>query len=920
MTRRGDGFRRLFRLENAQRDLEDELSFHFASVVEEEMRRGRSRAEAEREARRRFGDEARYRRELRRMDEGTSARRRRSERAEALVTMTRHAWRGIRRTPGLALGIVLAFALGIGANATVFGIVDRLLLSPPPHIVNPEAVKLLIVDRFVSFMGGRTASVSMTWPDYQDLVSLESFETVAAHTSPRELTVGRGEDAERIAASLVTASYWRALGVRPVLGRLFTEEEDRAGAAGTAVLSWGYWQRRFGGSNDVLGETIDFGHGPYTVIGVLPRGFTGVTLVHSDVWLPFLPAGLAIQGDTWMTGRGYYWFGAIARLAPGVTEERALAEASAAHRGGRADDIGQGRYDAEALIVPVSIVPGKAPRRTVNAGEYVVNGPRASWGMESDVALWLAGVSAVVLLIACVNVANLLLARALRQRREVGIRLALGVSRARLLGQTLAEAMLLALAGGLAAVLAARWGGDLLRSALLPGISWEYGATSGRTILVSLGLALLAGLVAALPPAREAARGDVAGALRASAAGITRSANRTRAFLAVTQAALSVLLLVGAGLFLRSLDRVSTQDLGFAADQLTLLQPVFEAGSMQPPDRVRFFDAGIERIRALPGVEAATFTQGIPMWSSYAYSLEAEGLDSIPDHRHGGPYLYNVGSDYLQTFGLRIVRGRGFQESDRLGAPPVAVVNEAFARHLWPGQEALGKCLRIDQDEGEPPVPCTRIIGIAANARRNAVREDPTPQYYVLLRQQLADGNSPEAFVVRSADPRTLDIPAIRRALLQVDPRLRWVEPTPFRELIDPQIRSWKLGATMFTVFGALALLVAAIGLYSVIGFDVAQRTREIGLRAALGADRRRILAMILRRGILIAAAGASLGLLAAAALAPRLGELLFQTSPRDPAILATVALVILAVAILASGIPGWRAARIDPNDALRAE
>lgn len=920
MSESGDRFRRLFRLEDPQRDLEEELSFHFDSVVEEEMRRGRSREEAEREAHRRFGDEARYRKELRRMDTRTSVRRRWRERADALVTTIVHAWRGIRRTPGLAAGIVLAFALGIGANATVFGIVDRLLLSAPPHIVNPDGVKLLVVDRFVSFMNGRVASVAMTWPDYQDLVTLESFESVAAHTSPRELTVGRGEEAERINATLVSASYWHVLGVRPVLGRLFTEEEDRAGAAGTALISWGYWQRRFGGARSVLGETIDFGYGPYTVIGVLPRGFTGVTLSETDVWLPIVTAGLALQGDSWMTGRGYYWFGAIGRLAPGVTEERAMAQASAAHRGGRATEIESGRYDAGALIVPVPIVPGKAPRKTTNAGEYVVNGPRASWGMESDVALWLAGVSAMVLLIACVNVANLLLARAMRQRREVGIRLALGVSRRRLLGQTLMEALLLAFAGGVAALLAARWGGDLLRSTLLPNISWEYGSTSGRTILVSFGLALLAGLVAALPPAREAARGDVAGALRASAAGITRSTNRTRALLAVTQAALSVLLLVGAGLFLRSLQRVTTQDLGFAADELTLLQPVFDAGSMPRPERVRFFEAAVDRLRTVPGIEAASFSQGIPMWTSYAYPLEAEGLDSIPDHRNGGPYVYAAGPDYLETFGLRVVRGRGFEESDRYGAPPVALVNEAFARHLWPGQEALGKCLRIDQDDDEPPVPCTRIVGIVGDVRRNAVREEPTPQYYVLLEQGVLDEPSPEVFVVRSRDAAALDVAAIRRALFQVDSRVRWVEPTPFRELIDPQIRSWRLGATMFTVFGALALLVAAIGLYSVIGFDVAQRTREIGLRAALGADRRRILTMIVRRGVLMAGTGAALGLLAAVMLAPRLGDLLFDTSPRDPVILGAVGLVLVIVACLASGIPGLRATRIDPNDALRAE
>jgi predicted permease len=437
---------------------------------------------------------------------------------------------------------------------------------------------------------------------------------------------------------------------------------------------------------------------------------------------------------------------------------------------------------------------------------------------------------------------------------------------------------------------------------------------------VSLGLAVLAGLIAAIAPAREAARGDVGETLRASAAGITRSTNRTRSMLAMAQAALSVLLLVGAGLFLRSLNRISTQDLGFAADELTLIQPVFDTEGMTPDDRARFFATGIDRLRAVPGVEAITYARGIPMWTSYAYRLTVEGLDSIPNHGNGGPYAYLVGPDYLRTLGLRIARGRGFVEEDRRGAPPVTLVNQAFAQHMWPGQEPLGKCLGIDQRADAPPVPCTRVVGIVANMRRNAVREDPTPQYYVQLEQNIVEGAGPEVFIARAADPAALPIAAVRSALLQIEPRLRWAEPTPYQEIIDPQIRSWKLGATMFTVFGALALLVAAIGLYSVIGFDVAQRTREIGLRAVLGADRQSILAMIIRRGLILAGAGILLGLVTAVAIAPRLGELLYETSPRDPVIFGLAALALVAVAALASGVPAWRAARLDPNAALRSE
>jgi predicted permease len=913
--------RRMLRLRDVERDLDEELRFHFESVVEELMRGGRSRGEAEEEARRRFGDEDRYRRELTRIDHGASVRLRWSERWDAIRQTARFAARGLARSPGLSLGIVLAFALGIGANATVFGIVDRLLLSPPAHVAEPESVRRILIDRYISFLERRVQGSTIAYDDYAELTALPAFASVGAYSGRRSLTLGSGAEAVPVNAVMVTASFWETLGVRPAVGRLFEEEEDRAGAAGVAVLSWGLWQRMLGGETSALGRTIDFGQGPYTIVGVAPEGFAGVNLLNVDLWLPAHTAGAALQGADWLQGRGAYWLNAVARLAPGATVAVAEAQATAAHRAGRQANIERGFYDAEVRVLATPLIAARGPN------------PSA----ESRVARWLGGVSAIVLLIACVNIANLLLARGVRQRRETGIRLALGVSRARLLGQTVVEALLLALMGAGAALLAAQWGGQALRNVLLPDFAWTAGAVGSRIVVFCLLLALVAGVVAAIMPAVATARGDAARILRGTSGGITSSTMRTRALLTVAQAALSVVLLVGAGLFVRSLRNVQQLDLGFDPDGLLIVRPVEDSPELQPGERLALFTRVAERLGAVPGVTGATYTRGAPFYTSYAEELRAEGLDSIPSHTGGGPYVFAVGPDYLETMRMRIVRGRGFDEDRRGGGPPVTLINEAMARLLWPGQEVVGKCLYI----GDDATACTTVIGVVADARRGSLIEpDAHPQYFVRLEQEAertrltaddsGDGTRigvysekarPEMLLVRVRDDASGMLQRVRDAVLASEPRLRYVNVTTLsEELIQPQMRAWTLGATMFSVFGGLALLVAALGLYSVLAFDVAQRTREIGLRSALGADTGALLGMVVRRAVLMCAAGVTLGLAAAALLSPRVSDLLYETAPRDPATMAGVAVVLLAVAVLASGAPAWRAARVDPNIALRAE
>jgi predicted permease len=732
-----------------------------------------------------------------------------------------------------------------------------------------------------------------------DQRAASGFAGVAAYGNAPTLTVGSGADAHQFNGALVTGNYWSVLGVAPAFGRFFTESEDVRGGEPVVVISYGHWQRQYGGARDVLGGTVDFGHGAYTIVGVAPKGFTGAELSNVDLWLPLHIAAYQLQGEGWELNRQWWWLRGVARVAPGVPLERVQAEASGIFRNGRREYIERGQEDAESLVMPASLIAARGP----------------SPAPEAQVAKWLTAVSVLVLLIACANVANLLLARAIRQRRETGIRLALGISRRRLAGQMLAEGLVLAAMGALAALAVTQWGGGLVQRTLLPDVVWGS-AVSRQVLLFVIGVTLLAGLISALVPALQATRSGVAGALRESSGGITRSATRTRALLSLVQASLSVVLLVGAGLFVRSLNRVQSVDLGFEPERLLIANPVFVTNSVTPAEKLPLFERLQGEVNRLPTIGSAATTQMVPFWGSMAVALKAEGLDSVPMPSSGGPYVYPVSHDFLRTMGIEIRRGRAFEPGDRKGAPQVAVINESMARTLWPSEEALGKCLYLGGGEN---VSCTRIVGVAENAHRQNVREGEQLVYYVPLEQEIT-GSGPNALLLRVRGDLSAAAEAARAALLATDSRVRFAQVRPLQELIDPQLRSWKLGATMFSVFGLLAVVVAAIGLYSVLSFDVAQRTREIGLRSALGASRSSILAIFISRALRLTALGTFIGVLAALALAPRIEDLLFETSARDPLTVGAVVTALLAVALVAASVPALRAARVDPNVALRAD
>jgi predicted permease len=871
-----------------------EIEHHLSEATERLMREGWDAAEARREAERQFGSVERYRGRLSRAEREMSLTLRLGELVHGASGGLAAAARTVRREPGFALAVVVTLGLGIGANATMYAMVDRLLLRPPEHIHAPEQVRRVAVQR------GEWGGSTLPFTEYLDLLDHPGVEAAAAYSFRRDLTRDGGEDATRVTAVLATASLFPLTGVEPVLGRVYRAEEDRIGAQGTAVLGWEYWRRAFGSDPEVLGRTLELGGGPFTIVGVLPAGFTGIGLAPVDVWLPVDAAESMFRGaEVWRSlreSRGSYFMQAVVRLVPGTSVEAAEVEATAVHRNVRRDDIEQGRYaeDASVRFEPLILAQGSEA------------------SAESKVARWLLGVSLVVLLVACANVANLLLARGARRRREVAVRLALGISRKRLLGEAVSESVLLALAGGAAALLLARTGGDALRRVLLPEVLFPAGAVDARVAIYALVVAVVAGLLAGGAPAWQATRTAVA--LDLGEGGRGGSARRLgfRSALSVAQAAGCVVLLVGAGLFARSVAQVRALDLGIDVDRVIMARIEWNAG-VPAAERDALYREAEARLASLPGV-AATATTSVEFGFAMGGSIHVPGLDSIPRLPGGGPYFYGVSPGYFRALGLAILEGREIEETDGPGSPPVVVVGRTMAATLWPGESALGRCVILRGSE-----ECTTVVGVVQEATRFGISDSELVYmaYYVPAAQ---DPSSLRALYVRTqGSPRALVEP-VSSFLQALSPAVRYANVQTLRERLDPQARSWVLGATLLSLFGALALLVAAVGLYSVLAFDVAQRTRELGIRAALGAEAGPLLRAVLLRGMRLVALGVAVGLAVVWIAAPHIGDLLFAVSPRDLTVLVTVPLVLLAVAALASLVPALRATRVDPVVALRAE
>lgn len=885
----------LFR-RRAEREMAEEMAFHIERETEERIRSGASPAQARREALLAFGGEDVWK-EATREAWGVRA-------LDLLAANLRYAIRGLRRSPGYTATVVATLALGIGANTMMFNVLDQLMFRPLAFLRDPGSVHRIYWQW--EEQGGTRTTSSTTYLRYLDFQAGTSAFSAHAGFSERDLAVGEGAEVRERRIAAVSASYFDFFEARPVLGRFFTADEDRVPrGADVVVLSHGFWQSEFGGG-EVLGDWLQVGDVRARIIGVAPPGFAGVNdAVPPVLWIPITTyAGSSGSGDseTYFTSHAWSWLQVLVRRRPDATLEAATLDAGEALR-----RSWRGAQAIEPAVRPVEVANPRAVVAPVRPGA----GPAP--GLEARTALWVSVVAGLVLLIACANVANLGLARALRRRRETAVRLALGSGRGRLLAQSLVECTVLALMGAVAAVLVAEWGGGLIRRTLLGTPTAGDTFADGRSLAVTFGIAVLVGLVVGVVPGTLLGSPDVrANALRGGARASARDGTHVRASLLVLQTSLSVTLLVGAVLFLRSLRAVEAFPMGYDADRVVLVSRVIRGLAFEDSVQVPLRRLLLETAQAIPEVESAAWVSSAPFVSTSASALHVQGIDSVGAL---GNFTYQATTpDYFRTMGTRILRGRSFTATDGEGAPEVMVVSESMARALWPGQDPLGRCVRV-RSETEP---CRTVIGVAEDMVQNDLMGGTRYHYYMPIEQfPRTWGNG---MLLRLHGDPAIQGEQVRAALQRVMPAPSYVTVRPLREVVDGARRSWRLGATLFTAFGALALLVAAVGLYGVINYNVAQRRNELGIRAAIGARPEHLLRLVVMESVRFTLLGVGIGLLVAAMASRFVEPLLFQQSARDPLAYGGVAVLMIAVALAASALPGSRAGRTDPSIALRAE
>ncbi|HEX2165312.1 MAG TPA: ADOP family duplicated permease [Thermoanaerobaculia bacterium] len=885
--------RALLRNGEMEAELDDELRFHLDRHAEKLMAAGLPRREAERQARIAFGGVARIKEDAR-AAWGLAL-------FETTLQDLRCTVRALRKRRDLTFGIVATLALGIGANATMFGIVDRLLVRAPATMLDPERVHRVYLH--TSPDGEAATDRNLAFPRYLDVArGTSSFDVVAAFQT-RQVGVGEGATLREVPVTVASAAFFDLFAARPALGRFFTAAEDVVPEGSpVVVLGHAFWQSHFGGRRDVLGQPLRVDRLTATIVGVAPEGFVGMADQGVPAaYVPITAFAHSLRGPDYAGGYGWSWLELVARRKPGVP--LATAEADLTQALGRS-------WRAAAEQDPGWGSAEDARPRGELAPVHVQRGPDAT--ADSRVATWIAGVALVALLVACANVANLLLARAHGRRREIAMRIALGVSRGRLLRHLAMESLVLALLGGGAGLLLAEWGGGALRRLFLPEEAAAVVLADGRTLLFAGGLTLLVALLTGLLPILHSRRTDLADAFRAGMGEGQDRRSRASAGLLVLQTTLSVLLLVGAGLFVRSLHNLLSLRLGYDVDPV-----LFAAANPRGVELSDAETAGLNRrllaaAQAMPGVRSAALAASVPFWSNEGRGLWVEGIDEVG--KRGSFVLQAATPGYFETLGTRILRGRAFDERDGERSPRVVVVSDGMARALWPGRDPLGRCLRI----GEPDAPCTTVIGIAEHVRSRDLF-DAREHSYTIPASQYGSPMYPQLFVRAEGDAAALVEP-LRRRLQREMPGAAYVRVLTLRSLVDPNLRAWRFGAVMFTAFGGLTLALAAIGLYSLLEVSAARRRRELGVRVALGASTRDVVRLIVTHGLRLVLLGVALGGALALWAAPSLESLMVHESVRDPLVYGVVAALLLAAALLASIAPAWRALRLDPTLALRAD
>ncbi len=814
---------------------------------------------------------------------------------QGLLQDLRFAFRWLRQRPGFALAAMLTLGLGIGANTAIFTVVNAVLIRPLPY---PQPERLVMVWNKYPKMG--LARAALSGPDFVDRRDRNRvFERLGVFADAGLNLTGGGEP-ERLQGIRVSEGFFPVLGVAPGAGRFFLPEEDRPGGAAVAIVGAGLWKRRFGSDPGLVGRSITLNGKPHTVVGIMPEGFAFPT-PRTEIWVP-----LALSKETTdVSQRGNEFLdGAIARLKPGVP-------------------LAQAQSDMDRITESIlSEAPQEARDYFAGAGWGAVVVPlKENMVGDAGRALWvLLGAVACVLLIACANVSNLMLARSATRQKEIAVRLALGAGRWRILRLLLSESLMLALVGGGIGYLFAAWGVDLLmaiRPVNLPRL--EEVSLDGRVLVFTAAVSILAGLLSGLAPALQISSAGTAESLKEGARAVAGGglSRRLRQGLVVSQVALALVLLIAAGLMLRSFDGLQRVDPGFdSKDLLTMHLSLPQSKYPEPVQILAFFHGLMDRVERLPGVQRAALASLVPFaegnWTASFFTA-----DHPPRPGETLPLasIRSVSPGYFATLGIPLQRGRDFTRQDGADAPRAVIVDASTARRLWPGEDPLEK--RITFSDTYENARWLTVVGVVGDVKDASLDQEPRMMVYLSQERQ---ADRALFLAVRGRGAETGLLPLVRREIAALDPDLPIFAPRTERSYLEDALAQPRFRSRLVGLFAAVALLLASLGIYAVIANAVAQRTREIGIRMSLGARAADVEWLVLRQGIVSVAAGISIGILAALAVTRVLAGLLFGVGARDPLTFAGVSLLLAAVALLASYVPARRAAKVDPWTALRYE
>jgi predicted permease len=811
----------------------------------------------------------------------------------------------LTKNPAFSFVAILSLALGIGANTTIFTVVNAILLNPLPVKDISRLVEVDTVDTKTRVTAANADKLGMSYLNFQDYArQTQLFSAMTCVVGPLPVTWSGGGEPRQLQAQMVSAIYFDLLGLRPAAGRFFLPDEDtKPGGNNVAVLSHALWTNKLGANPSIVGQSITLNATPYTVIGIAPPGFKGTfTFLNAEeIWVPvsMYPQVLAGFFKENFNTRRFLATTVYGRLKDGVSVTSAEA----------------------SLKTVASSLEAAFPKD--NAGRSVALTPlaEAAVGVNQRSQITLAGglmmgIVGLVLLIACVNLANLLLAQAASREKEIGIRAAMGASRGRVIQQLLTESMVLALLSAIAGLAVAYAGRTILWSFRPPFIrdsDLDLGFDS-HVLLFTLTIALLTAVLIGVAPAFNAARPNIIEVLKVGGRGNTVgwASSPFRSILVVTEIALALVALIGAGLFIRSMQNAQRIDPGFESTNLFMFN--FDLGALHYDEGrgQQFFRAAIERAKASPGVESATIADAPPLIGGFARTIFPEGQDEASGYRGTLTQLNDIAPNYFETMRIPLVGGREFTDGDRATTNPVAIANEAMAKHFWPNESAVGKRFHFF---GDPTL--REIVGIARNTVVNNIGEEPQPLAYLPLTQNY----SPAATMqVRTSGRPEAVISTVRSQVQSLDTNLALTNVQTIGELLSQGLWAPRMGAALLAVFGGLALILAVIGVYGVLSYSVNQQTREIGIRMAMGAQTAGVLRLVVGQGMRLAVVGLVLGLLVAFGAMRLLASLLFGVSAHDPVTFSVVSLVLAVAAVLACYIPARRATKVDPIIALRYE